>query len=139
MRRTGLLGAALALLVVAGVYAEEKGARGAEGAKGGLVHVVIFRMKKDAPKDAVEEAIKDCHRLLAKISAVRAVKAGRPAEHGTPKLAKKNYDFALLILVDDSDGLKAYLDDPQHLEYVKRHGKHFDMERMEVFDFRDEK
>ena len=139
MMRTGLLGAALALLVVAGAHADEKVAKRAEGAKGGLVHVVIFRMKKDAPKDAVDEAIKDCHAMLAKISSVRGVRAGRPAEGGTPKLAKTDYDFGLLILVDDDAGLKSYLDDPQHQAFVKKHGKHFDMEKVRIFDFMNEK
>jgi hypothetical protein len=137
--RTGLLGAALALLVVAGANADEKVAKGAEGAKGGLVHVVIFRMKKDAPKEAVDEAIKDCHAMLAKISAVRSVRAGRPAKGGTRDLAKKDYDFGLLVLVDDADGLQSYLKDPQHLAFVKKHGKHFDMEKIRIFDFMNQK
>jgi len=45
----------------------------------------------------------------------------------------------LLVLVDDSDGLKAYLEDPKHLAFVKKHEKHFDMEKLQVFDFVDQK
>jgi hypothetical protein len=107
--------------------------------KGGYVHVVIFKMKKDAPANAVSNAIADCHKMLAGIPAVRSVRAGRPAQKGTPELAKKNYDFALLVLVDDEDGLKDYLEHPTHLSYVEKHGKSFDMTELKVFDFVNEK
>ena len=128
-------------LAVVGLLA---GAAGAEdkpkpAAKGGYVHVVLFTMKKDAPKDAMSKAIADCHTMLSKIKAVRSVKVGRPAKDATPEVAKKDYDFALLIVVDDAAGLKAYLEDPDHVAYVKKHGKHFDMDKLRVYDFADQK
>jgi hypothetical protein len=98
------------------------------------VHVVIFRMKKDAPKDAVEKAIADCHELLAKIPKV-SVRAGRPAAKGTPGVPKMEYDFALLVLVDDAAGLKTYLEHPFHLKFVEKHNPSFDMTKLQVFDF----
>jgi hypothetical protein len=98
-------------------------------------HVVVFRMKKDAPNDATSKAIADCRNLLSTIPAVRSVHAGRPAKETTPDVPKMEYDFALIVLVDDAKGLKAYLEHPMHLEYVKRHGKNFDMEKLQVFDF----
>jgi hypothetical protein len=99
------------------------------------VHAVIFRMKKDAPKDAVEKAIRDCHEMLAKVPSVRSVRAGRPATKGTPDVPKMEYDFGLLVLVDDADGLKEYLEHPLHLQFVKKHGPYFDLEKLQVFDF----
>jgi hypothetical protein len=136
--KTRILAVALVLVGTwaLAVRSEEKEA-GTE--KGSYVHVVIFRMKKDAPDDATAQAMHDCHAMLGKITAVRSVKVGKPAEKSTPKLASKDYDFGLLILVDDADGLKAYLEDPLHLEFVKKHGKHFDMEKLQVFDFQDTK
>ena len=133
-----LFGAALALILTGATRADDKKADTTapdKKATAGYVHVVVFRMKKDTPKDAVEKVIADCHEMLAKIPSVRMVRAGRPADKGTPELAKKNYDVALLILVDDSDGLKAYLEHPKHLDFVKKHGTHFDMEKLQVFDF----
>ncbi|HTU89558.1 MAG TPA: hypothetical protein VMF69_05620, partial [Gemmataceae bacterium] len=65
MRRTLLFGM-MALAV--GVAANAMLADEAKSDKKGhapYAHVVIFRMKKDAPKDAVEKAIADCHELLA--------------------------------------------------------------------------
>jgi hypothetical protein len=135
MRRSLLAGAALALTgVLASVLtAEEKKAEGKLQAP--YAHVVVFRMKKDAPRDAVEKAIADCHELLAKIPSVRMVRAGRPAEKGTPDVPKMEYDFALLILVDDAEGLDSYLKHPLHLKFVEKHGPSFDMSKLQVFDF----
>ncbi len=132
---------ALVLLATASLAAarEDSKTKPAGKAKGGYVHIVLFTMKKDTPASAIDEVIRDCHRLLGKISAVRGVKAGRPADKATPKYAKKNYDLALIVLVDDFDGLTSYLEDPRHVEFVKKHEKHFNMEKLRVFDFVDQK
>ena len=132
MRRTLRFVMMLALIV-----ATASAVNAADDKKGRApyVHVVVFHMKKDAAKDAVEKAVADCHELLAKIPAVRSVRAGRPAAKGTPGVPKMEYDFALLVLVDDADGLEAYLKHPLHLKFVEKHGPAFDMEKLQVFDF----
>ncbi len=136
MTRTLLLGAALALFgIVAGLAPAQLPKAADKKIHPPFAHVVVFRMKKDAPTDAVTKAIADCHNLLANIPAVRSVHAGRPAKEGTPDVPKMKYDFALLVLVEDARGLKAYLEYPMHLEFVKKHGEHFDMEKLQVFDF----
>jgi hypothetical protein len=132
----------VALVLVSATSGRDKDdvkAKPADKAGGGYVHIVLFTMKKDTPATAVDEVIGDCHKMLAKIAVVRSVKAGRPADKATPKFAKKNYDAALLVLIDDFDGLEKYLEDPLHLAYVKKHEKHFDMEKLQVFDFVDHK
>jgi|YelNatPaOPRAMG01_1025707.scaffolds.fasta_scaffold414971_1 hypothetical protein len=137
MRRTLLL----SMLVVAiGTTANAVSADAKSDKKGHApyAHVVVFRMKENAPKDAVEKALADCHELLAKIPSVRSVRAGRPAAKGTPDVPKMQYDFALLVLVEDADGLEAYLKHPLHLEFVKKHGPYFDREKLQVFDFLDQ-
>lgn len=132
--RTLLGGIVLAGLLTSAAWAEETKAAD-KGIHPPYAHVVVFRMKKDAPKDATSKAIADCRNLLSNIPAVRSVHAGRPAKEATPEVPKMEYDFALIVLVDDAKGLKAYLEHPMHLEYVKRHGKNFDMEKLQVFDF----
>jgi hypothetical protein len=102
-----------------------------------VVHCVIFRMKKDAPADAAEQVIADCHKMLAKIRSVRSVRAGRPARTGTDEKLKKPFDVGLLVLCDDVAGLKAYIDDPLHKEFAAKYGKYFDIEQLQVFDFVD--
>jgi hypothetical protein len=135
MRRTLLCGAALALVGFVADLAPAQETKAAPKVRAPFAHVCVFRMKSDAPNDAVAKAVADCRNLLADIPAVRSVHAGRPAKAGTPGVPKMEYDFALIVLVDDDAGLKAYLEHPKHLKYVEKHGKNFDMKKLEVFDF----
>src|SRR5690349_19238524 len=120
MRWTLLCGMVLALAGAAATLIPAAETKADAKTKAPYAHVVIFRMKKDAPKEAVEKAIADCHEYLAKIESVRSVRAGRPAAKGTPDVPKMAYDFALLVLVDDADGLQKYLQDPLHLKFVDK-------------------
>jgi hypothetical protein len=135
MWRILLCGMVLAGMTVAVVSAKEAADKETLAP---YAHVVIFRMKKDAPKDAVEKAIADCHELLAKIPKVCSVRAGRPAAKGTPDVPKMEYDFALLVLVENAEGLDTYLKHPLHLKFVDKHGPSFDMTKLQVFDFMDQ-
>ena len=135
MRYNRVFGAALAGLVLCAAAAQAR----EEQKSAPLVHCVIFRMKKDAPADAVDQVIADCHKMLAKIRSVRSVRAGRPAKTGTDERLKKPFDVGLLVLCDDVAGLKAYIDDPLHKEFVAKYGKYFDIEQLQVFDFEDQK
>jgi len=136
MKRTLLFGAVLALV---GFMADLTPAQEPKAAdtkiRAPFAHVVIFRMKTDAPKDAVGKAIADCRVLLAGIPSVRSIHAGRPSKEGTPDVPKMEYDFALIVLVDNAAGLKAYIEHPKHKHFVEKHGKYFDMEKLQVFDF----
>jgi hypothetical protein len=131
-----VLGVAVLVAVTASGWADDKAAG---KSKGGYIHVVIFTMKKDAPAGAVDEVIADCHKMLSKISGVRSVKAGRPSKQVAEKVVKTDYDVGLLVIVDDFEGIKAYLKDPLHEEFVKKHTKHFEMKKLQVLDFVDEK
>jgi len=109
----------------------------AEEKKGLLVHAVIFTLKKDTPAEKVDEVIADCHQMLGKIKAVRKVMAGRPTKEKAEPITQTGYDVGMIILVDDFAGLKAYLEDPLHVEFVKKWGKSFDIEKLKVYDFID--
>jgi len=135
MRYNRVLGLALAGLVLCAAAAQAR----EEQKMAPLVHCVIFRMKKDAPADAVDQVIADCHKMLAKIRSVRSVRAGKPAKTGTDEKLKKPFDVGLLVLCDDVAGLKAYIEDPLHKEFVAKYGKYFDIEQLQVFDFEDQK
>ncbi|MHB1423186.1 MAG: Dabb family protein [Gemmataceae bacterium] len=138
MRRTLLFGMMAMTIGMAASAALADEAKSAKKGRAPFAHVVIFRMKKDAPNDAVDKALADCQELLAKIPAVHSVRAGRPAEKGTPDVPKMKYDFGLLVLVEDADGLKSYLEHPLHLKFVEKHGPYFDMEKLQVFDFHNQ-
>jgi hypothetical protein len=100
------------------------------------VHTVIFYLKDGAPKNEVESLIHDSHAMLAKIPTVKALWAGRPAEKSTPQFAVKDFQVGLLVLFDNYDGLKTYMEHPLHLEYIKKHGEHW--KRVPVYDFENE-
>lgn len=138
MKRKSLIVAFLALagLVVAH-YVLPTASQGTQRASGEkhppYVHSVIFYLKKDAPKGTADEFISDSHKLLAKIPSVRGVWAGPPADKYTPKVAVTDYQVGLLVLFDNYEGLKIYLDHELHTQYVEKHGKH--IEKVLVYDF----
>jgi hypothetical protein len=99
------------------------------------VHTVIFHVKKDAPKDEASALIRDAHELLQPIPSVRELRVGRPAEKGTPDVAKKDFQVGLLVLFDNFEGLQTYLDHPMHQKYLEKHINHVELEKLQVYDF----
>jgi hypothetical protein len=95
-------------------------------------HVVFFKLKPDAPAGSTEALLADCHDVLAKIPSVRSLRAGRPAEKAEA-ISIKDFHVGLSVWFDDYDGLKEYLDHPQHKKFVEKHGKAFD--KVLVYDF----
>jgi hypothetical protein len=102
-----------------------------------FVHVVIVHLKKDAPADAADQLIADAHEMLAKVPSVRAVRCGKPAPSGG--IAKKDYDVGLFLSFDDLEGLKAYEKHELHQQYIQKHGKNVQLEKLTIYDFADEK
>ncbi len=102
-----------------------------------FVHVVIFRLKKNAPEGEADALIADAHALLRKIPSVRALRAGKPARAGTPERERKDYDVGLVVFFENSEGLHAYLNHPLHLKYVDKHLKYVQVDRLPVYDFVD--
>jgi len=100
------------------------------------VHTVVFYMKKDTPPAKVEAMIADCHSVLAKIPTVRSLWVGRPAAKGSPEVAIKDYNVALVILFDNYDGLKTYIDHPSHVKLVETYSPSFD--KVLVYDFENQ-
>jgi Stress responsive A/B Barrel Domain len=103
-----------------------------------FVHTVIFYLKADAPSGVADQIITDCHDSLAKISTVRLLRAGKPAEGSVPP-TKKDYAVGLMILFDDAAGFKTYADSPQHRQFVTKYLKYFDASKMAIYDFVDAK
>ena len=103
----------------------------------GLVHVVILKLKSDSSDGEVQSVIDDTYGQLAKIKAVRGVWAGKPSSKGTPDVAKDDYTVALVMVFDDSSGLKKYLDDPVHTKFADKHLKKW--EAPVVYDFEPKK
>jgi hypothetical protein len=131
---------AVAIMVVAGAAVRSAAEKKEEAAKkkAGYVHTVIFTLKKDAPKDEEAQMIADCHEMLGKIPTVRELRAGRPAEKGTPRLAKKDFSVILTIFFDDYDGLMTYDKHELHKKFVEKHLPHVEVEKLLVYDSEDQ-
>jgi hypothetical protein len=140
MKRTLLAVAALAVagMLLAGAAVRSAAEKPEASKKAAYVHTVIFTLKPDAPKDEVAAMIADCHEMLGKIPSVRQLRAGRPAEKGTPSLAKKDYAVALTIFFDDYDGLMTYDKHELHKKFVEKHIPHVDVSKLLVFDTEDQ-
>ena len=141
MLRKLLAVAALVLggLVLVGVWANPaRTADPVEKSAAPFVHAVIFHVNKDAPPGEVEALIADAHTLLRPIPSVRDLRVGRPAEPKTD-IAKTDFQVGLLVLFEDRQGLKTYLDHPLHLKYVEKHLKYLDKDKLAVYDFVNQK
>jgi hypothetical protein len=143
MVRNGLRVSVAALLCVPAFFLctasfRAAAAEGKAAAKPAFTHVVVFYLTKDAPKEEADSIIADCHDMLAKISSVRDLKAGKPSDKGAPMVSRTDYHVGLLVLFDNADGMKAYLDDKLHQDFIAKHGKYFDREKLIVLDFQDQ-
>lgn len=99
------------------------------------VHVVLFYLKSDAPEKEADALVRDCHQLLGKIPSVRHVWAGPPAKQATPDVAQQDFHVALIVLFDNYNDLKKYLDHPLHKQFVEKHNRY--VERVIVHDFQE--
>jgi hypothetical protein len=103
--------------------------------KAPYVHAVVFYLKKDTPPAKREAMIADCHKVLGKIPSVRGIWVGEPAAKGTPDIGVKDFSVGLLVLFDNDDGLKTYLDHPEHLKFVETYLPL--VEKVAAYDFMD--
>jgi hypothetical protein len=130
-----MLTAMLALAVPVLVADANDGEGDKTPAKAPYVHSVIFYLKKDTPAAKREAMIADCHKMLGKIPTVRGLWVGEPAAKSTPDIAVKDFHVGLLVLFENSDGLKTYLDHADHLKFVEIYLPL--VEKVVVYDFAD--
>ncbi len=89
-----------------------------------IAHVILFRPKADLPS-AQRDGIFGALVLAARdIPGIRRFRVGRRIRHGLPgyeQAMHEDFEFIVLIEVDDVEGLKAYLSHPSHAAF----GRHF--------------
>jgi Stress responsive A/B Barrel Domain len=95
------------------------------------VHTVILKLKSDSDSTEGQSLLDDLP-SLSKISTVRGLWYGRPADKATPDFANKDFTVGITVLFDNYDGLKKYLDDPVHKKLADTHLKFF--EKPVVYD-----
>jgi hypothetical protein len=81
-----------------------------------IAHVVVFTWKDSVTEEDVA-VVYEAHRALAETV------DGLVAFHFGPNLgvAPSTADYAVVIVVEDADALRGYLDHPDHVALVEQH------------------
>ena len=83
-----------------------------------IAHVVLLQPKPDLTEAQRAEALETIRRSAAGIPEIRRFQLGRRVKHGLPgyeQLMPQDFEFVLIIEVDDVDALKRYLQAPGHV------------------------
>ena len=89
-----------------------------------IAHLVLFRPKPgltDADRAIIADALTSA---ASAIPSIRRFRVGRRIRHGLPgyeQAMREDYEYVVMIEVDDVEALKAYLQHPSHVAF----GRHF--------------
>ena len=86
------------------------------------VHYSAWKRKPFAPQRAADAFANDAYELLAKSGSVRGVWAGPTS---VPDQA--GGEMALVVLFDDREAHKLYLEDPLTRRFTEKHGRRWEM------------
>jgi hypothetical protein len=84
-----------------------------------IAHVVLLKPKPDLTEQQRAEALEIIRRAAADLPDVRRFQLGRRVKHGLPgyeQLMSQDFEFALIIEVEDVEALKRYLQAPAHVD-----------------------
>ena len=83
-----------------------------------ITHVVLLQPRADLDDQQRRDAIDTIRNSAASIPEIRRFSFGRRVKHGLPgyeQLMSQDFQFALIVEVDDVDALKRYLQAPAHV------------------------
>ena len=82
-----------------------------------IAHIVLLQPRTDLTEQQRDAALATLRRAAADVPEIRRVQLGRRVKHGLPGYEQAmvhDFEFALIIEVDDTDALKRYLQAPAH-------------------------
>jgi hypothetical protein len=82
-----------------------------------IAHIVLLQPRADLTDDERRAALDTLSRAAAGVPEIRSFRLGRRVRHGLPGYEQRmaqDYDFALIIEVDDVAALTSYLRAPAH-------------------------
>lgn len=82
-----------------------------------IAHIVLLQPRADLTEDERRDALETLKRAAAAVPEIRSLRLGRRVRHGLPgyeQMMKQDYEFALIIEVDDLPALIRYLQAPAH-------------------------
>ena len=82
-----------------------------------ITHVVLLQPKAELTEQQRADALETVRRAVSKIPEIRRFHIGRRVKHGLPgyeRLMTQDFEFALIVEVEDVDALRRYLQSPAH-------------------------
>ena len=82
-----------------------------------IAHLVLLQPRPDLTEEQRHAALETLKRAAADVPEIRSFRLGRRAKHGLPGYEQRmaqDYEFALIIEVDDVAALTRYLEAPEH-------------------------
>jgi len=82
-----------------------------------IAHIVLLQPRADLTVQQRDEALATLRPAAADVPDIRRFRLGRRVKHGLPgyeQLMPHDFEFALIIEVDDMEALKRYLAAPAH-------------------------
>lgn len=82
-----------------------------------IAHIVLLQPKPDLTDEQRRDAVAALSRAAGDVPEIRRFRLGRRVKHGLPgyeQLMPQDFEFALIIEVDNVDALKRYLQAPAH-------------------------
>ena len=82
-----------------------------------IAHVVLLQPRPDLTEQQRADALGTIRGSVSNLPEVRRIRLGRRVKHGLPgyeQLMPQDFEFALIIEVDDVAALKRYLQAPGH-------------------------
>jgi hypothetical protein len=83
-----------------------------------IAHIVLLQPRPDLTEQQRDEALATLRRAAADVPGIRRLRLGRQVKHGLPgyeQLMPQDFEFALIVELDDMNALKAYLEAPAHM------------------------
>jgi hypothetical protein len=82
-----------------------------------IAHIVLLQPRPDLTEDQRRAALETLTRAAAELPEIRSFRLGRRVTHGLPgyeQQMKQDFEYALIIEMDDVAALKRYLQAPAH-------------------------
>ena len=82
-----------------------------------IAHIVLLQPRPDLTADERHAALDTLSRAAAEVPEIRRFRLGRRVKHGLPGYEQQmaqDYEFALIVEVDDVAALTRYLQAPAH-------------------------
>ena len=82
-----------------------------------IAHIVLLQPRADLTAAQREDALAALRNAAAGVPEIRALRLGRRIKHGLPgyeQMMPQDFEYALIVEVDDADALKRYLEAPAH-------------------------